>query len=83
MLKQIVLLYEKTLKKNMENEVQGKYSKNDHDTSHEQFTVIDKKSSSDILTVSRSPKLLELLAYTCNVAVQSNSLHNGFHIYHK
>ena len=40
MLKQIVLLYEKTLKKNMENEEQGKYSKNDLDTSHEQFTVI-------------------------------------------
>ena len=38
--KQTVLLYEKTLKKNMENEVQSKYSKNDRDTSHEQFTVI-------------------------------------------
>ena len=37
---QIVLLYEKTLKKNMENEVQCKYEKNDRDTSHEQFTVI-------------------------------------------
>ena len=62
MLKQIVLLYEKTLKKNKENEVQGKYSKNDIDTSHEQFTVIEKKSCSDILTVSRSPQLLELLS---------------------
>ena len=28
--------------KNMENEVQCKYSKNDLDTSHTQFTVIEK-----------------------------------------